>query len=70
MNSLHFNLGEKLTQLKCSNKLLAIKAEFEAEGTRIDELSVLSFLCLSKKIPLTLKIGGPCAKRDIYEPFN
>ena len=70
MNSLLFNLGEKLMHLQNSNKLLAIKAEFEAEGTRIDELSILSFLCLSKKIPLTLKIGGPCAKRDIYEAFQ
>ena len=62
-----FNLEKKISKLKDSNSLLAIKAEFETEGTRIDELSVLSGLCCKWKIPLTLKIGGPCAKRDIYE---
>ncbi len=63
-------LETKISKLKETNMLLAIKAEFEAEGTRIDELSVLSGLCFKWKIPLTLKIGGPSAKRDIYEAFQ
>ena len=70
MNSSIFDLEKKLISLKSSNLLIAIKAEFEAEGTRIDELSVISYLCTKNKIPLTLKIGGPCAKRDIYEAFQ
>ena len=71
MNSYQLNnLESKIANLKSSNMLLAIKAEFEAEGTRIDELSVLSGLCCKWQIPLTLKIGGPLAKRDIYEAFQ
>jgi len=68
-NNLH-NLETNISKLRDMNMLLAIKAEFEAEGTRIDELSVLSGLCFKWKIPLTLKIGGPSAKRDIYEAFQ
>lgn len=70
MNNLLNDLEEKLSVLKNTNKLYAIKAEFEAEGTRIDELAVLSQLCSKYSIPLTLKIGGPIAKRDIYEAFQ
>ena len=50
--------------------VVATKAEFEAEGTRIDELAILSELCCKNSIPLTLKIGGPSAQRDIYEAFQ
>ncbi len=64
------DLEEKLKILNSSSNLLAIKAEFEAEGTRIEELSIISFLCSKYSVPLTLKIGGPCAKRDIYEAFQ
>ena len=70
MNNLLTDLEKKLSTLKDSNKLYAIKAEFEAEGTRIDELAVLSQLCCKYEIPLTLKIGGPIAGRDIYEAFQ
>lgn len=70
MSKLIIDLEEKLKKLKSSNNLLAIKAEFEAEGTRIEELSIISFLCSKYSIPLTLKIGGTCAKRDIYEAFQ
>ena len=69
-----FLLFEKLeVQMKAlssSSSFLAVKAEFEAEGTRIDELAILSELCCKNSIPLTLKIGGPSAQRDIYEAFQ
>ena len=64
------NLEKKFETLKSIGNLKAIKAEFEAEGTRIEELSIISYLCSKHLIPLTLKIGGPCAKRDIYEAFQ
>ncbi len=63
-------LQDSIETLLDTGNLIAIKAEFEAEGTRIDELAVLSQLCCKYKVPLTLKIGGPCAKRDIYEAFQ
>ena len=49
---------------------MAIKAEFEAEGTRIDELGILSNACFKSNVPLTLKTGGPAAIRDIYEAYQ
>ena len=70
MDTLLSQLSQKLEQLLLTEKLLAVKAEFEAEGTRIDELSALSELCCKYNIPLTLKIGGPLAQRDIYEAFQ
>tara|TARA_Y100001968_G_C19430344_1_gene756643 strand:+ start:1321 stop:2112 length:792 start_codon:yes stop_codon:yes gene_type:complete len=65
-----FKLESKLKRLLVTNKLLAIKAEFEAEGTRIDELASLSDICCKYNVPLTLKIGGPSAQRDVYEAFQ
>ena len=63
-------LESKLLSLKETGRLLAIKAEFEAEGTRIDELGLLSNACFKNNIPLTLKTGGPSATRDIFEAFQ
>ena len=68
--SLENELEGKIKDLKATKLLLAIKAEFEAEGTRIDELAILSELCCKNNIPLTLKIGGPSAQRDFYEAFQ
>ena len=70
MKSIFLELESKLQKLVLTNNLIAIKAEFEAEGTRIDELAVLSDLCCKNNVPLTLKIGGPSAQRDIYEAFQ
>tara|TARA_B100000886_G_scaffold200003_1_gene137943 strand:- start:8861 stop:9658 length:798 start_codon:yes stop_codon:yes gene_type:complete len=63
-------LQQKLINLINTGYLLAIKAEFEAEGTRIDELVILSEICCKNNVPLTLKIGGPSAQRDFYEAFQ
>ncbi len=63
-------LQDSLEKLKNNCHLIAIKAEFEAEGTRIDELAILSKLCCDYMVPLTLKTGGPCAQRDLYEAFQ
>ena len=47
MSKLIIDLEEKLKKLKSSTNLLAIKAEFEAEGTRIEELSIIFFYVLN-----------------------
>ena len=64
------NLESNILALKNTGRLLAIKAEFEAEGTRIDELGILSNACFKCNVPLTLKTGGPAAIRDIYEAYQ
>jgi len=64
------NFEMQMKRLSSLSSFLAVKAEFEAEGTRIDELAILSELCCKNSIPLTLKIGGPTAQRDIYEAFQ
>ena len=51
-----YSLEEKLSILKNTNKLHSIKAEFEAEGTRIEELAILSRVCEKLSVPLKLKI--------------
>ena len=64
------NLESNILALKDTGRLLAIKAEFEAEGTRIDELAILSNACIKCNVPLTLKTGGPAAIRDIFEAYQ
>ena len=64
------NLESNILALKDTGRLLAIKAEFEAEGTRIDELGILSNACFKNNVPLTLKTGGPAAIRDIFEAYQ
>ena len=67
MNSTEKKLCEIVHRIKARGHLVSVKAEFEAEGTRNDELLRLLDIIHTHGIPLTLKIGGCEAVKDLYE---
>ena len=67
MNQTEKKLAELVRRIKHRGHLKSIKAEFEAEGTRSDELLRLLDVTRNSNVPLTLKIGGCEAVKDLYE---
>jgi len=67
MNLTELKMVDVLKRLKDNYFVAGVKAEFEAEGTRTEELMRLKEICMRSGVSLTLKIGGCEAVRDMYD---
>ncbi len=67
MNLLERKMADTLEDLKENHHVLGVKAEFEAEGTRIEEAMRLKEIVTRAGLDLTIKIGGCEAIKDMYD---
>ena len=66
MNNLEWEMIDILKKLKDKYGVTGVKAEFEAEGSRMEEMMRLKDVADKADLPITLKIGGAEAVTDIY----
>lgn len=67
MNHLEKRMVDILKDLKENYHVIGVKAEFEAEGTRMEEAMRLKEVSLKAGLGLTMKIGGCEAIKDMFE---
>lgn len=67
MNKLEIRMVETLNDLKENHHVCGVKAEFEAEGTRMEEALRLKEVITKAGLDLTIKIGGCEAIKDMYD---
>lgn len=65
MNKIKKKMLDILKELKNEYGVIAIKAEFEAEGSRLDELIMLNEVVFRADMDIFIKIGGCEAVRDL-----
>jgi len=70
MNELERKMVQQLQDLRENHHVNGVKAEFEAEGTRLEEALRLKEVVSAAGLGLTIKIGGCEALRDMYESRN
>ena len=67
MNNLEKKMVQTLINLNQEHNVIGVKAEFEAEGTRIEEALRLKEVVTKAGLELTIKIGGCEAIKDMYD---
>jgi len=67
MNTLENHMLKVLKDLKENHHVIGVKAEFEAEGTRIEEALRLKEVVTKAGLELTIKTGGCEAIKDMYD---
>ncbi|OGR53057.1 MAG: citrate lyase beta subunit [Elusimicrobia bacterium GWA2_62_23] len=67
MNNLERKMVDVLQDLKEKHNVAGIKAEFEAEGTRLEEALRLKEVVTRAGLELTIKVGGCEALKDMYD---
>lgn len=67
MNKLEKQMVEILLDLKKNYHVTGVKAEFEAEGTRLEEAMRLKDVVSNAGLGLNIKIGGAEAIKDMFD---
>lgn len=70
MNVLEYEMVDLLKNLKEEHGVFELKAEYENEGSRQDELMRLKDVGAKVDLPVILKIGGVEAVTDIYSALS
>jgi len=67
MNQLEGRMVDQLRDLRENHHVVGVKAEFESEGTRLEEALRLKEVVTKAGLDLTIKIGGCEALKDFYD---